>query len=92
MWRQVLRHHLALCSSAARRSAPAFFPLRCLALCLTRERTCRLYAMPTITPTPLPPALPFQSCVGFLAFWTGACWFSYSAGLLWAFRTGMLQP
>lgn len=48
--------------------------------------------MPTITPTPLPPALPFQSCVGFLAFWTGACWFSYSAGLLWAFRTGMLQP
>ncbi|KAL4419700.1 hypothetical protein ABPG75_006798 [Micractinium tetrahymenae] len=33
-----------------------------------------------------------QSCIGFLAFWTGACWFLYCAVLLWLFRTGVLQP
>ena len=32
-----------------------------------------------------------QTCVGFLAAWVGACWFGYSAVMLWAFRTGMLQ-
>ena len=33
-----------------------------------------------------------QTCAGFLAAWSSACWFAYGAGLLFFYRTGMLQP
>lgn len=33
-----------------------------------------------------------QHCVGFLAAWSGACWFAYCSVMLWMFRTGMMQP
>lgn len=32
-----------------------------------------------------------QSCVGFMAAWTGGCWFAYCGIMLWMYRTGMLQ-
>lgn len=50
---------------------------------------------PTVAPA-LRPASDAQTvvqhCVGFLAFWSGACWFAYCGAMLWMFRTGMLQP
>ncbi|EFN53717.1 expressed protein [Chlorella variabilis] len=33
-----------------------------------------------------------QTCVGFVAAWSGGCWFVYSAVLLFFFRTGVLSP
>lgn len=66
------------------------------------KRACLM--LPRLPPPPaaLRPAAPgspeaetqaaVRSCVGFLAAWAGACWFAYGAGILWMFRTGMLQP
>lgn len=95
------------CSTRVRRRTPLRVPPTQL-LARERAPLMLIHALPSPAPPALPCGAALrpeaasgvaaetqalvQTCVGFVAAWTGACWFAYGAGILWLFRTGVMQP